>query len=103
MTSFDRVVWGCSWVAPFAWIIALLAFVLSLIPATLVLPTGFDRGLPVVALVGASLGLLGHTILGYHVLRSPAFSSQERGALWRDYLLGVGYQRWRRVMRSHQS
>jgi hypothetical protein len=103
MTRFDRVAWVCSWVAPFGWITALAAFALSLIPAGPAIPTRFDTGLPVVALAGALVGLLGHTILGYHVLRSRAFSSEARGALWREYLFGVGYQRWRRVMRSHQS
>ena len=104
MTTFDRVAWACSWLAPVGWLLALAAFLLSLVmgrPAAAA--SDGSASLPVVALAAASLGLIAHTILGYHVLRARAFTPEERSGLWRDYLLGLGYRRWRSTMRSHQT
>src|SRR4051794_11432197 len=104
MTTFDRVAWTCSWLAPAGWLLALAAFSLSLVigrPAATV--SDVSTSLPAVALAAASLGLIAHTILGYHVLKARAFTPEERSRLWRDYLLGLGYRRWRRTMRSHQA
>ena len=103
MTSFDRFAWSCTWIAPFGWITALLAFILSLIPGIPGLPSAVENALPLVALIGALAGVLGHAVLGYHVLSSGAFSSEQRESLWRDYLFGVGYQRWRQTMRNRQT
>jgi len=104
MTNFDRMAWYCSWLAPAGWIAALLAFLLTLAVGRQALAnTVVQASLPLLALAGAGLGLAAHTILGYHVLKSRVFSSEERQALWRNYLVGLGYQRWRNVMRRHQA
>jgi hypothetical protein len=104
MTTFDRVAWYCSWLAPAGWIIALLAFLLSVgVGRQALLTLAAQDSLPALALLGASVGLVAHTILGYHVLKSPVFSSEERQDLWRNYMVGLGYHRWRRIMRGHQA
>ena len=53
-------------------------------------------------MVGASLGLLAHTLLTFHVSKARVFSADERTALMRALWLGLGYQRWRNVMRAHR-
>ena len=99
MSSFDRVAWYCSWVAPASWIAAILAFVLSLLVGR---DSGLQTTLPGIALVGASLGLLAHTLLTFHVSKARVFSSDERTALLRALWFGLGYQRWRNVARAHR-
>jgi len=103
VSDFDRIAWFCSWVAPFGWGIALLAFVLSLPIGTQLLgDPGVGSTLPALAVGAGSLALLAHTIFAYHILKSRRFSPEERNQLWRDNWLGFGYRRWRSVMRRHQ-
>jgi hypothetical protein len=78
--------------------IALTTFLLDLVLGEASVP--HPTALPVIALAGATLGLAAHTLVGYHVLRSHGFSTEEREALWRQYVLGFGYARWRGVMRQ---
>ena len=99
MSNFDRVAWYCSWIGPASWIAAILAFISSLFVER---ESGLQTILPGVALVGASLGLLAHTLLTFHVSKARVFSADERTALMRALWLGLGYQRWRNVMRAHR-
>ncbi len=99
MSNFDRVAWYCSWVAPASWTVAILAFILSVfVERESALPTT----LPGIALVAASLGLVAHMLLTFHVSRARLFSSDERAALLRALWFGLGYQRWRNVVRGHR-
>jgi hypothetical protein len=104
MTDFDRLGWFCSWLAPAAWIVALVGFLLTLLAER---QTFHDLALQGVVqdiiFVAAVTGLLAHTILALHVVRARAFSSEERRALIRALWLGFGYQRWRSMVRAaHQ-
>src|SRR5260221_14712121 len=79
MTTFDRVAWACSWLAPLGWLLALAAFLLGLVvgrPAAAA--SAGSASLPVVALAAASLVLNAHTILRSHALRARAFTPEER-------------------------
>lgn len=81
MRRFDRIAWYCSRLAPVDWGVALLALLLLFLAGADAHFIDGHTGLPLLALVGASLGILAHTVLGYHVLKSRAFTPEERDAL----------------------
>jgi hypothetical protein len=103
MRGFDRVAWYCSRLAPVGWGIALLAVLLEILEGGEAHSMGGRSSLPLIALGGASLGILAHTVLGYHVLKSRAFTPEERDALWRHLVMGFGYTQWRQLMRRNRS
>ena len=74
MRAFDRIAWHCSLVAPVGWGVALLALLIQTLAGADAHFMGRHTTLPLIALGGASFGILAHTVLGYHVLKSGAFS-----------------------------
>jgi hypothetical protein len=100
--GFDRIAWYCSWLAPAGWSAGVLALLFHRMAADPE-PVGGHSVWPLIGLTGGSLGLLAHTVLGYHILKSRAFTPDEREALWRRYLVGFGYSQWRQFMQRHGS
>jgi hypothetical protein len=99
MTSFDKVAWLCSWLAPLGFGIALLAVLLSvaLQPGA---ATELRALLPTTAVVGGLLGFVGQIVLTYHVAKASFLTSAERSVLLRALYLGTGYGLWRATMRG---
>jgi len=103
MSTFDRVAWCCSWVAPACWIALLLAILGGVALGGQVPPNQtMQAALPVVVLVAASLGLAANTIFISHILGVRRFSSSDRRTLLRYVWFGFGYRKWRAIMRSHR-
>ena len=102
MKPFDRLAWLCIWVAPVSWAATVAAILVDASTSGRAQPPhSFQTALPAIALAFGSLGLVGSALLGYHVVKSRLFSAAERRSLMRDLWFGMGYARWRRVMRGH--
>jgi hypothetical protein len=101
MTSFDRLAWRCSWVAPWALFACLGAILLDCVAAAWkVGRPEWREYLPIVALCSGCVGIVAHVILQYHVVRAGSFAPDvSRSRLEVALRFNTGYAFWRDLMR----
>jgi hypothetical protein len=104
MTSFDRLSWWCSWLAPAGFGVAVAALLLEALAALRgVDPSGWRAALPALTLAAGCLGVLAHMVVLSHSARAGSFPSarqRERGKAETGVRFGLGYAAWRELMRA---
>ena len=101
VTSFDRLAWRCSWVAPVALTAALAAVALHMARVLGSATQSLGQYLPAFAMAAAVVGLLAHLVVQYHAVRPGSFSDRVRRQKVEVALrLAMGYGVWREAMRE---
>ena len=102
MTSFDRLAWRCSSIAPVAFLAAIGALLLYWAGGGVgTEPSAAQPYLPVVAFLLIFLGLAAHMVVHYHAVKSGTFPpGTDRARLEVSVRWGFLYARWRTLMRA---